>query len=73
MIVYIERQFFTLYNYAYIYNYIFIANLINILSRYHILNRELFITYYKKTIQKVIFQIIVEKYFNFTTNEIFNI
>lgn len=54
MTVYIGGQSFTLYDCAYMHNYIFIANPTNVLPGCCILSRELLITCYKKTIQKVI-------------------
>lgn len=54
-------------------DYILTVNLVNMPPTRSTLSSELFIAYYKKMVKKIAPCIAIKRYFNFTTNKIFNI
>ena len=68
----IRRRFFTLYDCGWMKDYILTANSANTSIGYCALSEDLLVKYYEKTIQKGLFRITAERYFNFTTNKTFN-
>lgn len=70
MAVYIKEQLFTLCNCMWMKDYILTANSTNTPPERYTLSGHLLVTFYEKTIQKILPWITAKRYLNFTTNEI---